>query len=370
MQLKLSQFRLRGIAVLIVSRSKGVTLSFKTDPLEGVLVSSTFDSVASVRRHLQTEVENRLRDLFCEEIPSMLHAFSNEWLRTSGESSFPPASGNGSPFLERPYLLRKAHSPISLNDLDECLLFSEGTVSSRCTTTHAAQSAPAGLHAGTEWESVRCDSQADLELDVSEDESSVEDMRQHYFQKRNIISRAPSSTALPDPVLLDGSRIFRRQPSRVERWLKSLFSIPEGEGEGEGGGEVEGGLRSVSEFGRADAVGTAGALPVLLPRSYSGRSLRRSASVQYFDPETVQFEPDEFRSDYFVRSNRVAVHQRRATIAVAFPVSSKKVASQALGTKLSIRHRLQSTLALSTYSDKNIMYRTMSSSRKESFINK
>ena len=86
MQLKISLMKLRAIVVLIVSRNTGVTLSFKTDPLESVFVSSTFDSLPSVRRHLQEEIENRLRDLFQKELPAMVHLLSNEWLKKKGLS--------------------------------------------------------------------------------------------------------------------------------------------------------------------------------------------------------------------------------------------------------------------------------------------
>ena len=368
MQLKLSQFRLRGIAVLIISRSKGVTLSFKTDPLESVVVSSTFDSVASVRRHLQSEIENRLRDLFCEEIPAILHAVSNEWLRMSGfsnETSFPPVPSRSSAFIERPYLSRKTYSPFSLNDLDEYLHRSEaGSTSLYTQSAVMAQSAPAELH-NMELDQALLDSVENLEVDASDDGSHMQDLKQHYFQRRNIIYRAPSASALPDPVLLDGSKMFRQQPSAMRKWLRSLFSIPEGERETGREECAEDGLKAISQMESSDCGQVLKASwpdtqRPLLPKSFSMRSLRHSASVQYFDPEAVQFEPDEFRSDYFTRSNRAAPRQRVATVSLAFPVATRKGASQSLGTKLSIRHRLQSTLALSTYADKNILYRTMS----------
>ncbi|OAD08549.1 hypothetical protein MUCCIDRAFT_154951, partial [Mucor lusitanicus CBS 277.49] len=69
MLLRISDLKLRGIVVLVVSKTKGITLVFKNDPLESILVSSTFDSVTSVRSFLQREIENQLRNLFQEDLP-------------------------------------------------------------------------------------------------------------------------------------------------------------------------------------------------------------------------------------------------------------------------------------------------------------
>ncbi|KAH9015091.1 hypothetical protein EDB85DRAFT_2135444 [Lactarius pseudohatsudake] len=46
MLLRLSHFRLCSYVVLIVSKQKGITLVFKTDPLQNVDINSTFDSMA------------------------------------------------------------------------------------------------------------------------------------------------------------------------------------------------------------------------------------------------------------------------------------------------------------------------------------
>lgn len=82
LELKISQFQLRGIFVLIVSLTRGVTLSFKNDPLESVLVTSTFDNVPSIRRHLQREIEQRLGALFREDLPLLVHNLSLEAIRS------------------------------------------------------------------------------------------------------------------------------------------------------------------------------------------------------------------------------------------------------------------------------------------------
>ncbi|WFC97480.1 ERMES complex subunit [Malassezia yamatoensis] len=83
MRVKLSEMRLRAIVVLVVSRSKGVTLVFKNDPLESVRVSSTFDSVGVIQKYLQEEIEAQLREMFREDLPSIIHRLSQDWLRTN-----------------------------------------------------------------------------------------------------------------------------------------------------------------------------------------------------------------------------------------------------------------------------------------------
>jgi mitochondrial distribution and morphology protein 34 len=45
MEMKLSKVHLRGVVVLVVDKEKGVTLVFRSDPLEKVHVSSTFDNI-------------------------------------------------------------------------------------------------------------------------------------------------------------------------------------------------------------------------------------------------------------------------------------------------------------------------------------
>ncbi|KAF7731249.1 ERMES complex subunit [Apophysomyces ossiformis] len=80
MLLRISDLRLRGIVVLVVSKTKGVTLVFKNDPLESIQISSTFDSIASIREFLQREIEKQLRQMLQEEIPVMIHNLSQRYL--------------------------------------------------------------------------------------------------------------------------------------------------------------------------------------------------------------------------------------------------------------------------------------------------
>lgn len=76
MLLRISDLKLRGIVVLSVSRTKGITLVFKNDPLESITIGSTFDALGGVRDFLQHEIEKQLRNLFQEDLPVMIHHLS------------------------------------------------------------------------------------------------------------------------------------------------------------------------------------------------------------------------------------------------------------------------------------------------------
>ncbi|KAI1320941.1 ERMES complex subunit [Mortierella claussenii] len=85
MLLRISDFKLRGIIVLVVDQIKGITLVFKNDPLESVLVSSTFDSITPIQRFLQSEIEKQLRNLFQEDLPSAIHNLSQQFTKKPEE---------------------------------------------------------------------------------------------------------------------------------------------------------------------------------------------------------------------------------------------------------------------------------------------
>jgi distribution and morphology protein 34 len=80
MLLRLSHFRLSAYVVLVFSRQKGITLVFKTDPLQNVDVNSTFDSIAVIQSYIQKEIEGQLRNMFREDLPSIIHRLSQRWL--------------------------------------------------------------------------------------------------------------------------------------------------------------------------------------------------------------------------------------------------------------------------------------------------
>jgi len=60
MELRIKNFKVRGMMTLVISKHRGVTLAFKNDPLEAVEVSSSFDSIPSTRRFLQSQIEGQV----------------------------------------------------------------------------------------------------------------------------------------------------------------------------------------------------------------------------------------------------------------------------------------------------------------------
>ncbi|KAJ2232053.1 ERMES complex subunit [Coemansia sp. RSA 485] len=86
MLLRISGLKLHGIIVLAVSKQDGITLVFRSDPLVSVEVHSTFDSVPSVRRMLQREIEATLRTLFQEDLPVIVHEMSVNEIRRAREA--------------------------------------------------------------------------------------------------------------------------------------------------------------------------------------------------------------------------------------------------------------------------------------------
>jgi distribution and morphology protein 34 len=86
MTLRLSALNLRAILILVISKSKGITLVFKNDPLQNVDVSSTFDSIEVIRGYLQQEIEGQLKELFREDLPGIIHRLSQKWFGGAGMS--------------------------------------------------------------------------------------------------------------------------------------------------------------------------------------------------------------------------------------------------------------------------------------------
>lgn len=97
MEMRISKVKLRGIVVLVVDKEKGVTLVFKNDPLEGVVVNSTFDDIPNIQRMLQNRIEAQFRRMFQTELPQMIHTLSKL-------------------FLEKNSLMKKSSSEMNLRD--------------------------------------------------------------------------------------------------------------------------------------------------------------------------------------------------------------------------------------------------------------
>lgn len=76
LDLRLSDIKISGIGIIVFSKSKGLTLVFRNDPLDSIKVSSTFDSVQVLANFLQKQIENQIRDLFRETLPTLIHKLS------------------------------------------------------------------------------------------------------------------------------------------------------------------------------------------------------------------------------------------------------------------------------------------------------
>ncbi|KAF7302108.1 Mitochondrial distribution and morphology protein 34 [Mycena indigotica] len=95
MLLRLSNFKLNSYVVLVVSKQKGITLVFKTDPLQSVDINSTFDSIEVIQKFIQREIEGQLRQMFREDLPGIIHRLSQQWVRAKVET--PPRRTTSEP---------------------------------------------------------------------------------------------------------------------------------------------------------------------------------------------------------------------------------------------------------------------------------
>jgi len=88
MLLRLSHFKLNSYVVLVVSKQKGITLVFKTDPLQNVDINSTFDSIAVIQKFIKKEIESQLRQMFREDLPGIIHRLSQQWVKAKVEAPY------------------------------------------------------------------------------------------------------------------------------------------------------------------------------------------------------------------------------------------------------------------------------------------
>ena len=109
MLLRLSHFKLNSYVVLVVSKKKGITIVFKTDPLQHVDINSTFDSIAVIQKFIQKEIEGQLRQMFREDLPGIIHRLSQQWMKTTVEA--PYLSKHAVPQMPRPLSLHEPTSP-------------------------------------------------------------------------------------------------------------------------------------------------------------------------------------------------------------------------------------------------------------------
>ncbi|KAK9896792.1 hypothetical protein P389DRAFT_84455 [Cystobasidium minutum MCA 4210] len=78
-QLTLSHLRLRCVISLSFSKTTGLAMVFRDDPLESLNVSSSFDSFGVVQQFIQSEIENQIRARFRRDLPSLIHRLSQKW---------------------------------------------------------------------------------------------------------------------------------------------------------------------------------------------------------------------------------------------------------------------------------------------------
>ncbi|RCK56679.1 Mitochondrial distribution and morphology protein 34 [Candida viswanathii] len=76
LDLQLSDIKINGIASVVFSKSRGATVVFKNDPLEGIKVNSTFDNFEMLSSFLQKQIEKNLSELFRETMPSVINKLS------------------------------------------------------------------------------------------------------------------------------------------------------------------------------------------------------------------------------------------------------------------------------------------------------
>lgn len=88
LDLKLSDIKLSGIGIIVFSKTKGLTLVFRNDPLDSIKVSSTFDTVQVLANFLQKQIENQIRDLFRETMPTLIHKFSLKYCSSLNSNDF------------------------------------------------------------------------------------------------------------------------------------------------------------------------------------------------------------------------------------------------------------------------------------------
>ncbi|OBA24476.1 hypothetical protein METBIDRAFT_30739 [Metschnikowia bicuspidata var. bicuspidata NRRL YB-4993] len=88
LDLKLSDIKISGIGIIVFSQTKGLTLVFRNDPLDSIKVSSTFDTVQVLSNFLQTQIENQIRDLFRETLPTLIHQYSLKYTSSFKKNDF------------------------------------------------------------------------------------------------------------------------------------------------------------------------------------------------------------------------------------------------------------------------------------------
>lgn len=91
LHLTLHNIKLQATVIVVFSKTGGLTLVFRNDPLQSIEVNSTFDKFATIASFLQQQIETQIRNLFREEVPSLLYKLSLKYLPSHNQAVLVPA---------------------------------------------------------------------------------------------------------------------------------------------------------------------------------------------------------------------------------------------------------------------------------------
>jgi len=86
LHLTLHNIKLQATVIVVFSKQGGLTLVFRNDPLQSIEVNSTFDRFATIASFLQQQIETQIRNLFREEVPSLLYKLSLKYLPSHNQA--------------------------------------------------------------------------------------------------------------------------------------------------------------------------------------------------------------------------------------------------------------------------------------------
>ncbi|ODV96123.1 hypothetical protein PACTADRAFT_49527 [Pachysolen tannophilus NRRL Y-2460] len=76
LNLQLSQIKINSIIIIVFSKKKGLTLVFRNEPLEKIIVNSSFDNISPLKDFLQKKIESQIMDIIKDILPSLLYELS------------------------------------------------------------------------------------------------------------------------------------------------------------------------------------------------------------------------------------------------------------------------------------------------------
>lgn len=73
LELSVSELKLNALFVLEASKHKGLTLTFKNEPMESLKISSSLDGIPGIGAYLRDEIGRMAKEAVAEELPKVLH---------------------------------------------------------------------------------------------------------------------------------------------------------------------------------------------------------------------------------------------------------------------------------------------------------